>query len=706
MAGDLWMFPLRRGSKLPASKGWQDQATRDEVQIAKWRAQGRQLGIFTSKLGAGAALVVVDVDMKHGKNGEAQILRLDMEGSELPATLEQRTPSGGRHLVYSHPVALKQGVDVLGPGLDIRSRGGYVVEYALDDQPIAPCPQWLVDRLGAAPDTQPQAHVVLAGVDAARALRRATEWLATAPTSVEGEAGDLTAFRTAARLKDFGISDVDCLDLLLGGWNEACEPPWEAEELAAKVSNAYAYSRDPQGVADPGTAFEPVERAAPADDEPEPRGHPFDVLNREFAFIKKGAFVLQETTDEDDKFVTEHLNMAEFHGWHANVPFAAGNSRPRPISECWMEWSGRRQFEAVVFAPQQAVDARFYNMWRGFSVEPATTGDHPAVQAFCEHALKNVCGGKVDLYQWLMGYFAHMIQRPYEKPLVALVFKGAKGTGKNALVERVGTLLGNHFMVADDDRYLMGNFNSHLEANLFFALDEAAWAGDKRAEGRLKGLITGQHHNIERKGKEVYRVKNLSRVAIIGNERWLVPATQDERRFAVFNVGDGRKQDRAFFESMRLGMEAGGYAHLLKFLQDFPMSDVNAAPETAGLVEQKLATLEPQAAWWYECLTSGTIAGGDWAGQWPERIPTNRLRDAFSRWARQQNVRSRLPTEQPFGEDLKKLAPSFVKKKTRPLEPKDTTYSYATPGLDVLRAEFDKFIGGDTDWGTHEPPTL
>jgi hypothetical protein len=696
----LWFFPLRRGSKLPAAKGWQEQATRDPAQVAKWRAQGKRLGISTSRFGDGEAVVAVDVDMKKGKNGEAEILRLDIEGYELPPTLEQKTLTGGRHLIYRVPAALKQGADVLGPGLDIRSRGGYVVEYGLDDTPVAPCPQWLVDRLGLAPDTEPQAHVVLDGIDTDRALRRATEWLEAAPASVEGEAGDQTAFRVAAKLKDFGLDQVTALDLMLGDWNESNDPPWEAEDLAVKVANAYAYGKEPQGAAAPEAAFAPVAKPARTDDgdEPDEPGHPFDVLNREFAFVKKGAFVLQETTDEEGRFVTEHLNMAEFHGWHANQPFRAGNARPRPISECWLEWADRRQYEAVVFAPQQDLGPRWYNMWRGYTVEPAATGDHPAVAAFCEHALKNICGGNQEHYAWLMGYFAHMVQRPFEKPLVALVFKGAKGTGKNALVERVGALLGNHFMVADDDRYLTGNFNSHLEANLFLALDEAAWAGDKRAEGRLKGLITGQHHNIERKGKEVYRVRNLTRVAIIGNEDWLVPATQDERRFAVFNVGDGRKQDRAFFERMRLGMEAGGYAHLLRFLQDFPISDVNAAPVTAGLAEQKLASLGPQESWWHDCLATGSIAGGDWAGQWPEKVPTNRLRDAFSRWAKQQNIKSRLPKEDAFGKCLAAMTPSFARVRTRPKDPTDTTWSYATPGLDALRAEWDKFIGCEIDW--------
>ncbi|MCU9931097.1 hypothetical protein OFL77_27585, partial [Escherichia coli] len=80
---------------------------------------------------------------------------------------------------------------------------------------------------------------------------------------------------------------------------------------------------------------------------------------------------------------------------------------------------------------------------------------------------------------------------------------------------------------------------------------------------------------------------NITRVAIIGNEDWLVPASFDERRYAVFSVGDGRRQDRDFFHNMRVGMEEGGYAYLLKFLMDFDLSaiDVNEAPQTQGLID-------------------------------------------------------------------------------------------------------------------------
>lgn len=158
-------------------------------------------------------------------------------------------------------------------------------------------------------------------------------------------------------------------------------------------------------------------------------------------------------------------------------------------------------------------------------------------------------------------------------------------------------------------------------------------------------------------------------------------------------------QDRKFFQDMREGMEAGGYAHLLKYLQDFDLSsvDVNDAPNTKALVQQKHASLDIVQQWWLDCLVSGQIAGGDWAGEWPEQIPTNRLRDALSRWARARNIRSRLPEEIGFGRILKHVAPHLKKRRSRS-DQGDTSYVYVSPGLDRLKADWEKYIGGPVDW--------
>lgn len=700
----FYVFPCEVGGKLPVIKDWPNRATRDVATITKWFDDSDyNIGISTSHFQEGKALVVVDVDNKKGKSGDTEIFNLEMQGFELPVTFEQSTPSGGRHIIYVADIACKQGVNVLGPGIDIRSRGGFIVgpgstiggrdyKQINGHGVLAPCPAWLVNRLGQAPVLAASPGVVLPGVDADRAEARAVDYLKTAPVSTEGDGGDLTAFKVAAKLKDMGCTMDAAASLMTDQWNDRCDPPWDVADLQAKVRHAFQYGKELQGSAAAEAVFAKVTVVEAT------AKHPVHGLNDEYAFVKKGAFVLQETTDEDGNPKTEHLNMAEFHGWFANKTFAPSNQKPKPLSDWWLEWTGRREYEAVVFAPQQNPGPRWYNLWTGFSVEAATSHQHPAVQQFLDHALQNVCGGDTKLFHWLMGFFAHMIQKPWEKPLVALVFCGAKGTGKNALVERVGHLLGQHFLVADDPRYLVSNFNSHLESNLFFALDEASWAGDKRAEGKLKGLITGAKHNIERKGKEGYRVKNLTRVAIIGNEKWLVPATVVERRFAVFNVGNGKRQDRAFFESMRVGMEQGGYANLLTYFQQFDLStvDVNDAPQTKGLVDQKHASLDAIPEWWLDCLKENQLAGDSFDGPLPVKVPTNRMQTAFEVWARKRNIRSRLPTKTEFNAEMRSRFGEM--KKAQAAEPGDTSYSWYLGDIAMLRAAWETFIGGAVHW--------
>jgi hypothetical protein len=692
------VFPLEPNGKLPVIKDYPNKASRDPEKITRWfMGNERNIGISTSKFGDDKALVVVDVDNKGEKNGDAQLLCLELEGYELPPSLEQSTPTGGRHIVYVADHACNQGgANVLGDGLDVRSRGGYIVAMGsqIDGRKysqinghgtLAPAPAWLVHRLGASRDRVAAEPISMGDIDIDRAAVRAIEFLKTAPAAVEGQGGDSVAYRVAARLKDLGCFAEQAYVLMLEHWNDRCDPPWGNEELLSKVDHAFRYGKEPVGVSAPEAVFD----AAPPSEEDD-GVHPVRALNAEYAFIKAGAYVLQETTDQKGRFTTIRMSPNDMHSWFANDMIDG-----KPKSKEWMKLRDRRQYDNVVFAPQQQIDSRFYNLWRGFTVEPAATGKHPAVDQFLDHALNNVCGGDKKLCKWLIGYFAHMIQRPWEKPLVALVFKGQKGTGKNALVERVGALLGPHFMVADDERYLLSNFNAHLESNLFFVLDEASWAGDKRAEGKLKGLITGSQHNIERKGVDHYTVDNLTRVAIIGNEKWLVPATQDERRFAVFNVGDGRKQDRDFFHSMRVGLEQGGYGHLLRFLMDFDISaiDVNEAPATQGLIDQKHASLEPVQEWWLDCLESGELLGGDFSGPIPERIVTDQAYNSFSKWARQRNIRSRLPSHKGFVEDMR----HFMEKKRARVDGK-LEYAFINPDIDHLRAKWDAFIGGAHDW--------
>lgn len=724
-AEGFFVFPLLAEKKTPG-KGmrFKEMASRDEAQIRAWFTDGdSNIAIYTGKFRDDQALIVLDIDVKNGKDGRNALLQLELYGCDLPQTRTHQTPSGGYHLIYVHREPVRQGVDVLGSGVDCRSRGGFVVAcgstvpaglYTASTDPIAPAPQWLVDRLGVAARSKDD---VVAGngelADSEAAIERATRYLRDdAPLAVEGDGGDAVTFKVACRLKDFGISSARAEQLLDEHWNPRCSPPWDANDLGAKVKHAYRYGFETPGVADPATAFTPVSQSpdgrepktavgsTPASGVPSGDLSPHEKLNREFAYslAGDGDVVLWETTDAKGDFRLAHLAVVTFGRLHAAKKIMYGN-KTVPLTDDWLAWEGRRFYNGLVFMPEQKAPEGWYNLWRGFSCKPLAAGETPtpraqrSLDAFLDHALVNVCRNDKKLFDWLMGYFAHMVQKPWEKPLVALVFKGDKGVGKNALVERVGHLLGNHFLVATHNRYLTSNFNGHLENLLFMVLDEAAWAGDKKTEGVLKGLITGGQHVIEHKGEKPYNVDNKTRIALIGNEDWIVPASYDERRFAVFDVGDGKKQDRSFFRDMREGMEAGGDRLLLRFLLEIPLAsvDVNAAPSTRALLDQKTASLEPVPQWWMACLVEGRIAGGDFEG-WPGECDCERIRSAFRRYARERNVRSRLPDDTRFGKEMKRLCPEMRHRR------KGAGYVYDVPALEAARAAWDRHMDYGEEW--------
>lgn len=706
------IFPLHAGQKEPAISEYPEHATRDEKTLRKWwkRWPNANIGISTSRFGDGTeALLGIDIDNKNGKNGDATLVRAELEGFEFPATYEQRTPTGGRHLVYRVAAACKQGAGVFGDGVDTRSRGGYLVgagsvvaagRYAGNSASLALAHGRVVEHCGRAIERAVAAGTAVAGVDAAAAETRARFYLEhEAPTAVQGDAGDQETFRVACRVKDLGVPREKAFELMFHLWNDRCQPPWTPDELAKKVDNAYRYGADAVGAASPEADFKPVD----TDLVPAKILHPFDELNKEYSFaiVGGGHRVLWETHDAEGNFNLVHLSVETFELLLAARRMQVGE-KPVPITKLWLNSERRRTYNGICFLPGSNAPKGFYNLWRGFAVAPLEAGEvatvemQDSVKRFTDHAFENICHGEPALFAWLMGYFAHLVQRPWEKPLVALVFKGKKGVGKSALIDRIGYLLGDHFFSTADKRYLTGNFNSHLQNCLMIGLEEAFWSGDSQSDGILKHLVTGTHHMIEYKGKEPYKVKNLTRAVVIGNEEWLVPATADERRYAVFNVGEGRMQDRDFFKKMREGMERGGYRLLLRHLLDFPISDVDQAPATVGLLEQKLQSIDPFYQWWFECLTEGEIPFSDFTQGWPPELLRTSLRSAFLHYAKERQIRGWMSDDRQLGILLHRCMPSL--KSSHKRKEAERFRVYLIPPLEQARAEWCRFIGHQVEW--------
>ncbi len=255
-ARGLRVFPLPANAKFPPIQQFHEAATTDHTRLAKWFSAGnRNIGIAT-----GQCLMVIDAD---GERGQQTLEMLRLQG--LPASFEVETPKG-THVYLNTPIDVPNSVQRLGPGCDVRGHHGYVVApgsqvggktYRItDSREIATAPKWLIDLCGQVRERDRASTEPLVEWDQPAALKSAAGYLINeAPLSVEDDGGDLNAFKVAARVKDYGISDSLTLKLMMDHWNTRCSPPWDEDDLAVKVRNAYSYGTEPPGIADPNLEF-------------------------------------------------------------------------------------------------------------------------------------------------------------------------------------------------------------------------------------------------------------------------------------------------------------------------------------------------------------------------------------------------------------------------------------------------------------------
>ena len=110
--------------KHPRTQNGVGAATTNKDQIADWWCHWPRANIGLAT-GVPSGVWVLDVDPD--KSGELSLGSLEEDHGTLPDTWQAQTGSGGRHIFFRHEEDLPNRVGQLGPGLDVRSTGGYVV---------------------------------------------------------------------------------------------------------------------------------------------------------------------------------------------------------------------------------------------------------------------------------------------------------------------------------------------------------------------------------------------------------------------------------------------------------------------------------------------------------------------------------------------------------------------------------------------------
>jgi len=210
------VLPLAAGWKLPAipkaagGNGVWD-ASADPEQIRSWGRIYPNANIAVA-CGAGSGFIAVDVDPRNG--GDKTLAALAAKGRVLPTGgPRQRTGNGGWHFLFKADPRIAGSKGKLGPGIEIKSTGGYILvapswtrksddgpggsymwEASPFDVPLPRMPLWLTTMLVPPPATK-QAFVRDANADDLEPLAHFVA------SSVKGERND-RLFWAACRARE------------------------------------------------------------------------------------------------------------------------------------------------------------------------------------------------------------------------------------------------------------------------------------------------------------------------------------------------------------------------------------------------------------------------------------------------------------------------------------------------------------------------
>lgn len=421
-----------------------------------------------------------------------------------------------------------------------------------------------------------------------------------------------------------------------------------------------------------------------------------ELLNKRHAVINLGGKC--KILNEDKEDIT-FSSVADFHSFYSNQ-LAVDLKNPKKkisYSKIWMSSKNRKQYNGIIFNPNLEVnkETNQYNLWKGLALQPAKG----SWDLFRDHIYTIIANSDEIISEWLLAWIARIIQKPGgDRPGTSIVLRGKQGTGKGIFVNTIGEFFGDHFLQVANPIQVTGRFNSHLKAKLLVFVDEGFWAGDRKAEGVIKNIITEPYITIESKGFDIIRVRNYINLILASNSDWVVPAGLEERRFFVLDIAESRQQDKKYFNKIVKQMNSGGKEAMLYDLlkMDISKIDLRTFDQTQGLFEQKLFSMSIAQKYWFESLKRGSLIDSDsydtltWGFVESKKQYNDYLN--FS-----QKLREKFPlSPTAFGMSIQKLCPILIKKRLGTGIKRK--YGKLFPDIDQCRSVFEKQLKMEINW--------
>lgn len=222
-----------------------------------------------------------------------------------------------------------------------------------------------------------------------------------------------------------------------------------------------------------------------------------------------------------------------------------------------------------------------FSYFTGYDYKEVDEVNEDVIAGFLNHVKEIIANGNEEMYEYILNWYAYILQNPEGKTETCLVLPGEQGCGKNVFTDVLCNLMkrySNSNLTRIED--VVGRFNTAIENMKLVVCNEMSSCVENTNKhlnsDALKSVITEKVIDINQKCMPVRTVQNVCNLIILSNHSVPVKIERGDRRYVVVDeVNDKYKGNFEHFEKLCGSFDDVFYDNIYTFFMKRDLSSFN-----------------------------------------------------------------------------------------------------------------------------------
>ena len=266
-------------------------------------------------------------------------------------------------------------------------------------------------------------------------------------------------------------------------------------------------------------------------------------------------FCYIKTREDDIQFIKPHLLTGMYNEIKTQNTEIDGKKNNKFIKK-WLDDSEIRTYEKADYYPiDDKCPEHHLNLWRPFPILKVALDEKADTSIIYNH-FNILFKQEKNIINYILDWFAHVVQKPDRKTEVCILLFGKQRTGKSTIGERIlRKIIGlNKMLITSKADKLFGRF-AQTQGKLLVVLNEANGGETFNVSEVLKDAITCYNTEQESKGIDAVTITDYTNFFFTTNNLNSVKITEDDSRFFATEVSDELKGNTEYFNKLYTALD-------------------------------------------------------------------------------------------------------------------------------------------------------